>query len=248
MPNLPNWKPPPIKAMTPEAYVTLATMINIGTLAIAENDKKVAEGCLTQCMPITKPRIGDMAASLYIYIPSELLPWSEVENLAPGMAPPSDNGDRASHYTFRFGRKKLFAALDAVTPPEVKAELGSITDAQREDPYWWAIALSAGGVLFWLAKRNVYIAAGSAALPVLVPILRVFGTLLIGAAGAGLISEAPEALKWVATEGVLPLVQPAGNAIGWVVGIVGVVGGLALVYTYIINKDQKKSLPASAAA
>ena len=241
MPNLPNWKPPPIKAMTPEAYVTLATMINIGTLAIAENDKKVAEGCLTQCMPITKPRVGDMAASLYIYIPPELLPWAEVENLPPGMEPPVDNGDRASHYTFRFGRDRLFKALDAVTPPEVKAELGNSTEDQRNDPYWWAIALSAGGVLFWLAKRNVYIAAGSAALPVLVPILRVFGTLLIGAAGAGLISEAPEALKWVATEGVLPLVQPAGNAIGWVVGIVGVVGGLALVYTYIINKEPKRS-------
>lgn len=248
MPNLPNWNPPTVKAMTPEAYVSLAMMINIGTLAVAENDKKVGEGCLTQCMPITKPRIGDMAASLYIYIPVELLPWAEVENLLPGMAQPIDNGDRASHYTFRFGRKKLMAALDAVTPPEVAAELGSITDEQKNDPYWWAIALSAGGVLFWLAKRNVYIAATSAALPVLVPIMRVIGTLLIGAAGAGLISEAPEALKWVATEGVLPLVQPAGNAIGWVVGIVGVVGGLAFIYTYIIKDNNRKALPASAAA
>jgi hypothetical protein len=248
MPNLPNWNPPQVKAMTPEAYVSLVTMINIGTLAIAENDKKVAEGCQSQCMPPTKPRIGDMAASLYLYIPPELLPWSEVSNLLPGMEPPVDNGDRPSHYTFRFGRKKLMAALDAVTPPEVVSELGSITDEQKNDPYWWAVALAAGGVLFWLAKRNVYIAAGSALLPVLVPLLRVVGTILIGAASAGIISEAPEALKWVATEGVLPLVQPTGNAIGWVVGIVGVVGGLALVSTYIIKDNNKKALPATAAA
>jgi len=234
MPNLPPYAPPKtLLPITAEAYVGLAAMIDTAIKALELNDQRVAEGCKSGCMPKTKPRIGAMAATLYLYLPPELVPI-EAAVLPPGMAPPTEEADRASHYTFRVGREALMAALDQMTPAEVRAELGDTSGALDQGAKggigWWAVALAAGGALYFLASRNFYVAAGTRLLPVAVRLSRAVAVLLVTAFAAKAISEVPEGAKWVWKEGVKPLIEPAGRALGWAAGLFGVAAGTVLVY------------------
>lgn len=245
MPNLPNWKPPiAVRPITAEAFVGLATYIDLGCKAVALNDERVAEGCESGCMPNTSPRLGDMAATLYTYIPTSSLPWDEVV-LAPGMAAPEDDGDRASHYTFRFGRAKLLGVLAGLTPESVKKELGDVSPGLSDAPdggaTWWAISMAAGGALFWLAKRNLYVATASAALPYLVSLARVVGVGLVAAGASGIIPAIADGASWVFEEVAVKPVAKATNILGYAAGI----GGAALVgfvvWKYVVeNKPTKK--------
>lgn len=164
MPNLPPWTPPKsLRPVTPQAYVALAMTIDYGVKLVARNDAAIQKG-----EPIIPGKIGDKAAFLYQYIPTSALPLAEVV-VPPGIDPPVEDADRASHYTFRFGKAKLMAALDSVTPPEVLQQLGDTSGAAAEGDdgglTWWSVALAAGGVLSFLAQRNVYGLVGAAALP-----------------------------------------------------------------------------------
>lgn len=252
MPNLPPWTPPKlVRPITAQAFAALAVAIDIGTKAIAMNDKNVAQGCESGCMPKTKPGIGTMAATLYQYIPLEALPWSEIGPLPPGMEPPVDVNDRASHYTFRFGKAKLMDVLTQATPPEVLAELGDISPAYSDEPaggaMWWASALAAtGGALWFLAKRNLFVAAGSTVLPVAVTLARWVAVTCYAASVALILPAVPEGAKWIFKEGVLPLVKPAANAVAWVIGIGGLAVVGALIYKYTRPKQQ--AVEASVAA
>lgn len=245
MPNLPNWKPPlAVRPITAEAFVGLATYIDLGCKAVALNDQRVAEGCESGCMPNTSPRLGDMAATLYTYIPTTSLPWDDVV-LAPGMAAPEDDGDRVSHYTFRFGRAKLMGVLVSLTPESVKKELGDVgpglSDAPDGGTTWWAISMSAGMALFWLAKRNFYVATASAALPYLVSLARVVATGLIAASASGIIPAVADKASWVFEEVAVKPVAKATNILGYAVGFGGAALVGFLVYKYVVeNKPTKK--------
>ncbi len=245
MPNLPTWKlPATLQPLTAEAYAGLVVLIDIGCKAVALNDKRVAEGCKGGCMPLTKPRLGDMAATIYNYLPASSLPLGEVQ-LTPGMAPPLEDSDRASHYTFRFGRAKLLAVLEEHTSAEVKAELGDVSPGLDPEtgPGWWGVALAAGGVLFWLAKRNFYIAAGSRLLPYVVPLSRFLAHALQAALVAGVILELPAGAKWIFKEVLNPLIKPAANAIGWALGALVLVAGGVVIYK--VASKPKRALPSS---
>lgn len=251
MPNMPPYSPPKtLRPITAEAYVGLATMIDVATKALAVNDARVADGCASDCMPRLDPRIGSMAATLYLYLPPELLPLDSIP-LPPGMAPPTDGSDRGSHYTFRIGKAKLMTALDAMTPPEVRAELGDTSGADDPGPsggaIWWTAALAVGGGLYFLAQRNFYVAAGAKALPVAVRLSKSIAILIASAfASKVFVQDAPEAIKWAFQAANDAIVKPAGQALAWVLGLAGV--GLAGVVIYKYAAKPARQLPRSRTA
>jgi hypothetical protein len=199
---MPEWKPPAkLKPITVEAYAGLAQFIDAGTKMFLFYEKRLAEGCTSQCLPKSTPPVSEMAAELYKYIPAATIP------LAEGL----DDSDRTSIETFRAGRKVLLQALDDATPLDVLEQLQD-ADPEGEGLTWWAVALAAGGVLAWLGRRSWRGAI----------LARIGAVLLAGLAAAGVITDLTEGAKQL-------LQKPLEQTVSLLPILAGGAGAVALV-------------------
>lgn len=223
-----------MNTITPEVYAVLRLYIDTGAAIVLGWLKEMPCGDCEAVLEdqdtgeVFRPTIYDMAKTYYEYVP-----WESV-SLAPAAALVSEMGlqvalpqdtaqGRISWATFA-DREQLIKALDAATPASVRAQLGSLDrppsdqetgikwgGADVDGIGWWAIALSAVGVLAWLGRRTIWgfvISLGAKRLL----------QLLAGAALAGTVGVA--ALKFLGS--VAKTIEAAGDSVPYVaIGAIG---------------------------
>ncbi|MFY0531494.1 hypothetical protein [Nannocystis pusilla] len=172
--------PEKLKTVTPQAYATLRLYIENGcywTQRYIANGLDIANDVIQR-----NPGLADMAVTFFDYVPADSIPLAPAQEILDQFHPEmKEKGllladeDRPGWPTF-YSRTTLIKALDAVTPPEVLAKIGKLDGppdkagslglsgaAVAEDDSqaaaglaleWWAVALAAGGVLYWLGKTN----------------------------------------------------------------------------------------------
>lgn len=232
-----------------ETYVALRIYIDAATAVVAGWLKARAAGeCGDDCEPYlidadteepAHPTIYEMAEAYYLHVPWQSVSLGPAEALAaelgaPVKLPPDTAAGRISWATWA-DRGQLIAALDAATPAEVRAEIGDLsrapaegdaetgvkwTGADEDGLGWWAVALSAAGVLAWLGRRTIWGFVISLGARRLLGLLA--GAALLSTVGVGALQFLDSVGKGLAD---------AGSAIPFVLGgVAAVVVAGAVVY------------------
>lgn len=159
------WTPPTPAPVTAEAYATVRLAIDTGC-------KLVEARAATGKDISSRPTLGDLSEIIYAYIPAEMISMEPAvafsKKYGTDLEPdPNDPSDRYGWPTF-VDRAQLITALEVVTPAAVKAEIGNLDrppDAKGRElgllnadiggSEWWAIALSAAGILAFLGRRSI---------------------------------------------------------------------------------------------
>lgn len=231
---------------TPETYAALRVAIDAGTTAVRTWYERRMDGCETDCEPKTDPNLGDLSDFVRTYIPDDALSLEPAQKMATTVPPiegsnfiPTEHPDDLYGWPTFADRDQLLVALDKVTPPAVRGELGKIegppsstagegwTGADQDGLSWWAVALAAGGVLAWLGRRHV------AGFVLSVGAERLFRTLLAGGAVLVLANQAKKVLDAAGDAGAQTI-----NLVPIIVGGVVVVGIIVTVAVVLSRRDK----------
>ena len=272
------WTPPTeLQTVTAPIYAFLRTGIEAGNLAVLAYAKARDGGCKPTseggagCWLDTSPPVATLAEIYYQYVPAQLIPLKPAQDFAnlylggDDLYMPKTDADRLGWPTF-VDRKALITALDEVTPPAVKAQIGSLDrppdlsgnmkdlpGANTDDPslnlQWWMVALGTGGAIAWLgqSKALATLAALGPASKVKALIAVVAGFVIF----AGATGAASAVLPWVQKTAEKIVVEPLAkgtNILGIAAGIGGAVLVGFLVYKIIIENKPTKREPRELAA
>lgn len=170
-----EWSPPAqLEPVTAEVYATLRMLIDSGCSAIDAYRKYRDQGGADDSGWIDPPPgVAKMAETLYRFIPAVSVSLAPAQKFANAYKPnepawyPDSDAARRGWPTF-CDRTQLLVALQKVTPDPVVKEIGDLnrppTDKGGGDILpsadlggleWWALALSAVGVLAWLGRRTL---------------------------------------------------------------------------------------------
>lgn len=267
---MPAWTPPTeLQTVTAPIYAFLRMGIEAGNTAVLAYAKARDNGCKPVadggqgCWLDTSPPVATMADIYYHYVPAQLIPLTPAQEFAKlylGGAEeymPTTDASRIGWPTF-VDRKALIKALDDVTPPAVKAQIGSLDrppdlsgnmkdlpGANTDDPslnlQWWMMALGGGGALAWLGSSKAL-----ATLAALGPASKVKALIAIAAGFvlfAGATGAAAEVLPWVKQSAETIIIEPLAkttNILGIAAGIGGAVLVGFLVYKIVIENKPKR--------
>lgn len=259
---IPGWTPPEkLKPVTPQAYATLRLYIESGCawtkLYIEKYSLEIFNAPIQR-----KPGLSDMAVKFFDYVPAESVPLAPAQAIRDQLQPqltkfPLIDEDRPGWPTF-ISRTTLINALNAVTPPEVLAQVGSLdrppdaagtlgmeSAANAQDDSgaaaglaleWWALALTAGGVLYWLGKTNFAGVMIGLLARQLLKFLVVAGAVVLFTDAAGAIIEKLGKQAAGAARSLMPLL---------LLGLGGALGVGALVVVRRRRSSSRKSLAAA---
>lgn len=170
-----EWSPPAeLEPVTAEVYAALRMLIDSGCSALDAYRKYRDEGGTGDSGWVDPPPgVAKMAETLYRFIPAASVSLAPAQGFAQKYKPdepawyPDSDAARRGWPTF-VDRAQLLVALQKVTPESVMKELGDlnrpptdkggdnlIPSADLGGLEWWAVALSAVGVLAWLGRRTL---------------------------------------------------------------------------------------------
>lgn len=242
-----------MKPIDPETYVALRLYIDTATAVVGGWLKKLP---CDDCEPVlvdeetgevATPTIYDMAAAFYEHVPWQSVSLepaaAAVSELGIEMAIPQNTAQGRISWASWVDRDQMIKALDAATPADVRAQLGDLQRAPSEQETgikwdgadagglgWWAVALSAVGVLAWLGRRTIWGFVLSLGAKRLLQLLA--GAALAGTVGVG-------ALQFLHKVG--QSIAAAGDAFpSLVIGAVAI-GGLGTLAWMVTRRRRRRA-------
>lgn len=271
------WTPPTeLLPITAPVYAQLRIYIDAGSVVIRGYAEARDNGCKSTeeggkgCWPDVPVAnaLPKMAELLYRYVPAAEVSLEAAQKFAATYFPDQPeyfadtDAARLGWPTF-VDREQLIKALDAVTPPEVAKEIGTLdrppdtagaydklpsanTDDAGLGLAWWTYALSAGGVLSKLGKTPAILAAIFGPGKKIKAIVVLASWVFVGLGLAGALDAVLPGLKKITKQVLVDPAAKAANIIAIAAGIGGAVLIGAIVYT-VVNKQKQKQQRALAA-